>query len=452
MNALLALFSGAPAGSAGKVGLPVGSTPTVEGEGEMNFDTALLAALQMVGPTTQATPSQAMPLAADGITPLADARVSVVAAEASTPLAQGRSSVVADSIPLAASPGSDVAVANVESPKVEPSVVSQFDVATQRHDGQGVVVEPPPLPDDRGTAVTVANVAHAAKSSEEAIDTATRAPSVRPTEPPPSLVRSVGPNTDNKDLKYPVLSSPPGATPPEPTLSRSEEPTTSLPRMVSPPTSEEVLPRETTAALPIERAVLTTVEARPSEPGERPVVETSDSTVIRAVFTQAEPAVPHEAKPVQAPPVPLPAEQIAAPIVTHARLIEHGRSTEFIMELQPPELGSVRVHLSATPEGLTAHLVVADEAVRQLVEGQLNDLRQRLVEASCHVVGFTISDSRGDQNYSGNRQRGHKMEEGDEARPSYGWRSYSGEGSALGAVAPGRSRRDHLSRQLDVMV
>jgi hypothetical protein len=88
------------------------------------------------------------------------------------------------------------------------------------------------------------------------------------------------------------------------------------------------------------------------------------------------------------PPV---ARQIADNIIGHAEVRERGGRTEFYMRLEPPELGSVRIHLSASEHGVTARLMVADESVRQLVESQLGSLRDSLAEAGLTLHRFDVS-------------------------------------------------------------
>jgi hypothetical protein len=88
-------------------------------------------------------------------------------------------------------------------------------------------------------------------------------------------------------------------------------------------------------------------------------------------------------------------EQIHDGIVSQAKLVQHARGTDFILELHPPELGKVHVHLQTSQEGLSARLIVADEVTRTLIEGQMEQLRQKLSESACPVVRCSISDMAG---------------------------------------------------------
>ncbi len=87
------------------------------------------------------------------------------------------------------------------------------------------------------------------------------------------------------------------------------------------------------------------------------------------------------------PPV---AEQVALETTRQAQLIRRGETTEFSLRLNPPELGTVHVHLRATEGGLSARFVVADEGARQALEGQMQALRLRLGEAGISLGSFDV--------------------------------------------------------------
>lgn len=91
-----------------------------------------------------------------------------------------------------------------------------------------------------------------------------------------------------------------------------------------------------------------------------------------------------------APRAPAVANQVGHAILTRAELIAREGKTEFHLQLDPPELGSVRVHLTATDHSVSARLVVHEDSARQLLESQLHSLRQRLEEAGIHVGRFDV--------------------------------------------------------------
>jgi flagellar hook-length control protein FliK len=68
---------------------------------------------------------------------------------------------------------------------------------------------------------------------------------------------------------------------------------------------------------------------------------------------------------------------------------------EFSIKLNPPELGSVIVHLRATEGSVTARVVVANDAARVAVEGQLGDLRDRLTQVGVTLGSFDFPQREG---------------------------------------------------------
>jgi flagellar hook-length control protein FliK len=86
-----------------------------------------------------------------------------------------------------------------------------------------------------------------------------------------------------------------------------------------------------------------------------------------------------------------PAEQVAHAIREHAGPAAREGRTEVSLRLDPPELGAIRIHLSATEHTLSARLVVEQEATRQLLENQVQALRDRLAEAGVTLGSFDIS-------------------------------------------------------------
>jgi flagellar hook-length control protein FliK len=84
-------------------------------------------------------------------------------------------------------------------------------------------------------------------------------------------------------------------------------------------------------------------------------------------------------------------DQIGREIVTRADLLNREGRTEFSMRLEPPELGTVRIHLTATDNTLAARFVVDNEAVRQVVANQMDSLRQSLADAGMSLQRFDVS-------------------------------------------------------------
>jgi flagellar hook-length control protein FliK len=95
-----------------------------------------------------------------------------------------------------------------------------------------------------------------------------------------------------------------------------------------------------------------------------------------------------------------PAAQVADAVVTHARVLEHPGAVEFHMQLDPPELGRVQISLVARGDEVHGQVLVADDAVRQMLESQLPELRQRLEAAGVNVQRFDVAT---DPNSGGGR-------------------------------------------------
>src|SRR5262249_48696957 len=163
----------------------------------------------------------------------------------------------------------------------------------------------------------------------------------------------------------------PVATPPP--VERTAKTTGELPRRV--PDTQALLSRPLTPAVVVETAtralpvVALHAQTLPQSPGERGGDLPRSVSVSPGVVS----APPQWGQRPAAPPLPAAeapvSDQIGAEIVARAQVKADDQHTQFTLELRPPELGSVRVQLSTSREGVQAHLVVADAAVRQLVEG-----------------------------------------------------------------------------------
>lgn len=84
-------------------------------------------------------------------------------------------------------------------------------------------------------------------------------------------------------------------------------------------------------------------------------------------------------------------DQLADAVVARAEVTTRDGTTEFQLRLDPPELGRVEVKLVSAGDDLRASVVVADDAVRRLIESQLPELRQRLEAAGVLVQQFDVA-------------------------------------------------------------
>ncbi len=116
------------------------------------------------------------------------------------------------------------------------------------------------------------------------------------------------------------------------------------------------------------------------------------------------PSADRAAAPADRPAAAPAPEQLAAAVTARALLVRRGETTEFYVRLEPPELGTVHVHLQATGRGVTARLVVSSDADRAAVEGQLPALRSRLDAAGVTLGGLDVSQRQAGSGQAGGRQ------------------------------------------------
>jgi len=103
------------------------------------------------------------------------------------------------------------------------------------------------------------------------------------------------------------------------------------------------------------------------------------------------------------PATPSLAEQIGNAIQAHLEAAPDQGRIDFHLRLDPPELGQVRVQLTLTDQTLTARLVAQDGATRQLIQSQMDTLRQRLQETGLGLGNIDVSG--GGSGQGGQRQQ-----------------------------------------------
>jgi flagellar hook-length control protein FliK len=92
------------------------------------------------------------------------------------------------------------------------------------------------------------------------------------------------------------------------------------------------------------------------------------------------------------PPV---AEQIGGAIAARVEVSPSEGRIDFHLTLNPPELGQVRVQLTLTNQTLSARLVAQDGATRQLIQSQMDSLRQRLQDTGLGLGQLDVSGGGG---------------------------------------------------------
>lgn len=194
-----------------------------------------------------------------------------------------------------------------------------------------------------------------------------------------------------------------------PTASRlpviaAEQPTRSGPMLSSGAPNTNTVP---TFAASMATATPMTVEAPPSTP--RPQSDTASDAKPIPVTTATPTLVATESKVVVSNSAPRTAEpivqQLAEGFVTHARAHGTPERTVFQLQLEPQNLGRVRVHLISTGDEVRGQLFVADESVRRLIESQLPELRQRLESMGVSIQRFDVSTG----SQSGHLWRGEQL-------------------------------------------
>ena len=88
-------------------------------------------------------------------------------------------------------------------------------------------------------------------------------------------------------------------------------------------------------------------------------------------------------------------DQIAGEITARAEVWSRNGRTELHIRLEPPELGTVRVHFVASDHSVTARLVASDETARQLIESQLHTLRESLAHVGVALERFDVASDAG---------------------------------------------------------
>jgi len=93
-----------------------------------------------------------------------------------------------------------------------------------------------------------------------------------------------------------------------------------------------------------------------------------------------------------AAPMPSPvADQLTQAFLAHADVVQQAGRTDFHLRLDPPQLGSVQIHLTATDHSVSARIVVAQEGTRQLLQDQSQHLRQGLAQAGLSLGSFDVT-------------------------------------------------------------
>ena len=89
------------------------------------------------------------------------------------------------------------------------------------------------------------------------------------------------------------------------------------------------------------------------------------------------------------------ADQLATRLVAWADVMSTEGRTVFHLRLEPPELGSVRVQLSATAGTISAKFIASNEAAGQILQSQLHELRESLAKLGVSCASLDVSYGQG---------------------------------------------------------
>lgn len=130
---------------------------------------------------------------------------------------------------------------------------------------------------------------------------------------------------------------------------------------------------------------------------DAPQGQTQSSSLSPANSGMETPGVPvaggtSAARQTPAEPMAVPiSEQLTRAFVAQAEVVQREGRTDFHLRLDPPQLGSVRIHLTAMDHIVSARVVAAQEGTRQLLEGQAHHLRQGLAAAGLSLGSFDVT-------------------------------------------------------------
>jgi flagellar hook-length control protein FliK len=142
-------------------------------------------------------------------------------------------------------------------------------------------------------------------------------------------------------------------------------------------------------SVPATATTASAAEGRKADRSEAsPAGETARATPAAPAAGNNAPAA-NDSAPVSRTPTPT--AQIAREILARAEVVTQNGRTEFHLRLDPPELGSVQVHVTATANSLVARFVVGQESTHQLLQSQLPAMRQALAEAGLSFTGFDVT-------------------------------------------------------------
>ena len=94
-----------------------------------------------------------------------------------------------------------------------------------------------------------------------------------------------------------------------------------------------------------------------------------------------------------------PGSEILGRIVENARIILDGSKSEMVMQLKPESLGKLALKVVAEHGIVTARFMVENMQVKQIIETNLQVLKDALEEQGLNIEGFSVSVGQEQQNW-----------------------------------------------------
>jgi hypothetical protein len=186
------------------------------------------------------------------------------------------------------------------------------------------------------------------------------------------------------------VSTPPAETPP--------------PGPVLPAGGDSAALNPAKAALPETDAVdSVNLQPRPAPGLESSAIRPANSPTAAAPSSPALSAAPESA-------------EVLAQVGDRVRMILREGRSEIRMSLEPPELGSVRVHIASEHGHVTVRMIAEVPAVRDVLENGLNQLRAGLENGGLDVDGFEVlvsDNGAGQSDGFGGFEQGNRSETDD---------------------------------------
>jgi flagellar hook-length control protein FliK len=183
----------------------------------------------------------------------------------------------------------------------------------------------------------------------------------------------------------------PTAATPMPVSPSASDGSTELPRAIlhtalktdvppNPSASSEAQAPPESVALPTELPPTSTTAAVPAKPkasGENAGPSVPMPAPSKSIAADPAIASPSRHEPAHAPPL---AEQVHEAVRDHLDQVQQQGRVEVRMELHPPELGKMQLHVTMDDNRVNVRMIVQDDNTKRLMDQQLEPLRVRFAD------------------------------------------------------------------------